>query len=242
MFRTHAGSASATPPIHSSPLPHRLEHLDEVLAILPCQSDCEILIEYLLQEVGRSISPQLSLLTLSDGPSLLFLQADWMVVSISHQLLHPIWSRFVYGGRVTHSESVLLVAVIAVAALLLNEGPHIYYSTAAPLAPLHGVLIRHVFDYLATQRAATPGSSTSAAQFFPRDSLHELLIFALTFDYLPSAGQGRPQDWPLVKDYMYEIIETSGFMDERSAFWQNLSDAEGECARRLVWRFVIWER
>lgn len=45
---THPTSSLAQ--INAS-LPDRLDNLDELLTILPCQSDCETLFEYILQEV-----------------------------------------------------------------------------------------------------------------------------------------------------------------------------------------------
>ncbi|PWN87981.1 hypothetical protein FA10DRAFT_269232 [Acaromyces ingoldii] len=231
LVRSHANTSSAEasecPWSHSTlhtaaslPLPDRLERLEDLLAILPCQSDCETLFDYLLQE------------------------ADWMVTNISAQWLHPIWCRFVHGGRVTQSESVVLVASLAVAALLLNEGPHIYYSTAAHLGSLHVTLINHVFAHVSTQRENARHNFTGMAtlSLSPRYYLNELFVLALILDYLPSAGHRKPEDWPLVRDYTHQLIQLTGLTDESTVLWQGLNDLETEFARRLMWRFVSWDR
>lgn len=144
----------------------------------------------------------------------------------------------------TQSESVVLVASLAVAALLLNEGPHIYYSTAAHLGSLHVTLINHVFAHVSTQRENARHNFTGMAtlSLSPRYYLNELLILALILDYLPSAGHRKPEDWPLVRDYTHQLIQLTGLTDESTVLWQGLNDLETEFARRLMWRFVSWDR
>lgn len=140
----------------------------------------------------------------------------------------------------SRAEGVLLVVTLAVAALLLAEGPHIYYSMAAALEPLHEALIDYVVEYFFEQRTST---ATSAS---PRDTLNRLAILGLAFDYLRFSAHRRKRDqecWMLVREGLHKLAQESGtILDERSNFWQGLDVIETEYARRVAWHFIICER
>jgi hypothetical protein len=158
-----------------------------------------------------------------------------MVNSIGVQWLEPIWSRFIYGARVTKAESMLLVAVLAVAALLLEEGPHIYYQTASPLGPLQSKLTDHMFQYIESLDTSIKASSH-------RDSINEFLVLAMAFDYLRLSGSRMPGNWPVVRKTLYQMERRTPFLSNSDFFWQNLDETEIEYARRAIWHFVICER
>lgn len=217
-------SSTATMPLrkHPDPLPRRnAQVMKELCALLPCQRDCEVMLEFLVQE------------------------ADWIVTCASYQWLQPIWSRFIHGGRVEKVEAVLLAACLALAALLLSEAPHEYYKLCEPISGLHLKLMDWVLDFLRDEQETVgleeddqiPGQVKGKTQL-----LNECLVLGIALDYLRCAGQSKHEAWPLVKRPMQRLFERIGLLDESNAIWDSFDENETEIARRIVWHLVICER
>jgi hypothetical protein len=164
------------------------------------------------------------------------------MTSIGAQWIHPLWCRFVYGGRVTRSESVVLVASLAVSALILDEGPHIYYQTASPLKGLQTTLMDYAMEYLSAQYTSYSYSEflSKMQSLSPAEFLTELLILGITFEYLRFSG--RKKEISLAQTLLHRMFRAVNFVDKDDHFWQGLDRIQTECARRLVWLFVVCER
>ncbi|CAO1623629.1 unnamed protein product [Parajaminaea phylloscopi] len=218
--------AYATPSMpvrtHPNPLPARDdETMDELCSIYPCQRDCEVLLEYLVQE------------------------ADWLSICASYQWLQPIWSRFIYGGRISKVEAVFLTSSLALAALLLAEAPHAYYSINDNPSTVTETLIAWVFAYLRAEQdtVGTEDTYRLPGQWKSKDHvLSQCLGLGITLEYLRSAGQSKQHSWPLVTRAMQRLCERVGLMNEGNQIWDTFDEYETEMARRFVWHLVTCER
>lgn len=165
-----------------------------------------------------------------------------MVFCIDTQWLHSIWCRLVYGARVTITESEILVAALAVAALLLDEGPHIYYQISASLYSLHISLVDYLYECLVAKDARLEKTSKSSLSSSSRNVIDELLVVALTGDYLRFQGQRKLECWPLTKKLLHGWVKAKNILDASSEFWQGLNESETQCALRLVRHSIVNER
>lgn len=202
---------------HPNPLPKSDPHLiEQIVACFPSQSDCEILLEFVLQE------------------------PDWIVNCISSQWLIPIWSRLIYGGRVTKAEAALIAAAIAVSALLLSETPHVYYETSVSPSNIHPTLTDFVQKHLEEQQRKPLEEHSDESN--PEGLLDDFITLGLALDYLRFSGSRRIKFWPLVKASIRRRADHAGLMDEDTRAWRNFDHLETEMARRVVWHVIVCER
>ncbi|PWN39667.1 hypothetical protein IE81DRAFT_13498 [Ceraceosorus guamensis] len=110
---------------HPNPLPPRDAKLQALVrTIFPSQSDCEVLLEYVMQE------------------------PEWLVNCVTWQWILPIWSRLVYGCRVRQVEVAILAGLLTVSCVLLDETPHVYYELSAPPVVLQKPLLDFLCEFV----------------------------------------------------------------------------------------------
>lgn len=140
----------------------------------------------------------------------------------------------------TIAESEILVAALAVAALLLDEGPHIYYQLSTSLYSLHIALVDFLYDCLVAKDARL--EKMSLASFSSRNVIDELLVVGLTGDYLRFQGQRKLECWPLTKKLLHRWVKATNILDGKSEFWHDLNESEIQCAQRLIRHAAVNER
>lgn len=221
-FAWSGGPNSSWPSVpirsHPQPLPPADQTLtDSILAAFPSQSDCEILLEFVLQE------------------------PDWIVNCISSQWIIPIWSRLVYGARITKSEAALIAAALAVSSLLLSETPHVYYMTSVNPEHIHPPLADFVQNHLEQQQDVSAEEQTSR-ETSPQGVVDDFIVLGLAIDYLRFSGSRRAAFWPVVKLTLRRRADQVGLMDEESPVWRTFDHLETEMVRRIVWHVIVCER
>ncbi|PWN18171.1 hypothetical protein BCV69DRAFT_285472 [Microstroma glucosiphilum] len=197
---------------HPNPLPGRCSGvlLERMVAALPPQVDCEVMLEYLLQE------------------------PDWFVVSVTAPYLLPIWSRFIYGAHLRDVEVIVLAAAISVAAVLLDEYPHNYYPTTVPPGRCVSDLMELVFSHCRTiVREERPLAVERV------DLVDEMIVSGLFFDYLRFSRKSSDA-WPWHREHLLRYVHMFQLMpDESSQAWQSFDGLERDLIRRVLWHTII---
>ncbi|PWN19845.1 hypothetical protein BCV69DRAFT_300150 [Microstroma glucosiphilum] len=184
----------------------------EATRIFPSRTDCEILLEYLTQET------------------------DWLVNCTTAYWLQPIWTRFVYGGRVTQTEVAVISAALAVAAFLLSESPHVYYILSEPASTLHLRLFQHTLQILRLESDLLRFGKTN-----DQVKLDPTIAFGLALDYVRFSGTRRKEGWIQLRASIRKRMIEGGLMDESSSVWEAWNEAEKDVVRRIVWQLVVDE-
>lgn len=185
----------------------------EATLIFPSRSDCEVLLEYLTQET------------------------DWLVNCTTAYWLQPIWSRFIYGGRVTQVEVAVISAALAVAAFLLSESPHVYYILSEPASTLHLRLFQHTLQILRLESDLLRFGKAS-----DEVNLDSMIAFGLALDYVRFSGTRRKEGWISLRASIRKRMIEGGLMDESTPVWETWKEVEKDVARRIVWQLVVDER
>ncbi|CEH14704.1 HEME-RESPONSIVE ZINC FINGER TRANSCRIPTION FACTOR HAP1 [Ceraceosorus bombacis] len=200
---------------HPNPLPPRDAKLQALVrTIFPSQNDCEVLLEYVMQE------------------------PEWLVNCVTWQWILPIWSRLVYGCRVRQVEVAILAGLLSVSCVLLDETPHVYYELSAPPVVLQKPLLDFLCEFVKSHEQPAPHVNR------PDDPelLDNLIVYALVAEFMRIAGRRKAELGALSKKVIRASMQRSGFMDESSPAWSSFDDLERQTARRVAWHILICER